>query len=538
MNADLPVRKLPEHPDLDQLKRQAKELLDAFLAAESAAVAEVREYYRGAHPAHFALHQAQLVLARAYGFESWPKLKARVDGVTVARLHQAVEQGDRDAVADLLRRRPELVNRERPGHGERLALHIAVEHRDAAITRLLMEHGADPHRGIWPYRRDTRALTIALERGYDEIVAIIREQEEKHEQPSPDAAAASSVLHPAAQAVIRGDIEWLQACHAAGRLNLPTSGDGLLTLAVKQDRPHILALLLELGFDPDDRKRESDTDETVYSWGQPLAECSQSGKLQMAEMLLAAGADANAWACVWNAYRQRDSPMIELLRSYGGVPNAATPGYLRDTALAARMFAEEAAGVLPKGTVREGKTVAEEVLDPAASAGAVEILRMALERIDWPPDDPRWFGILASPLCFWNHIPWIYSKDWDLDRSTYLPCFAMVLDRCHANVSGRFGMTILHFAAASYHWIQPEERLAFVRILLDHGARMDVRDHLFRSTPLGWASRWGRLEVVNLLLERGADAAEPDAEPWAKPRAWAQKTGNTAIAAVLDSEKW
>ena len=33
-----------------------------------------------------ALHDAQLVVARSYGFESWPKLKAYVDGVTVKRL--------------------------------------------------------------------------------------------------------------------------------------------------------------------------------------------------------------------------------------------------------------------------------------------------------------------------------------------------------------------------------------------------------------------------------------------------------------------
>jgi hypothetical protein len=197
------------------------------------------------------------------------------------------------------------------------------------------------------------------------------------------------------------------------------------------------------------------------------------------------------------------------------------------------MFAEEAAGRLPKGTVQDGNTVAEEVLDPAASAGATDILRMALERIDWQREDPRWFGILASPLCFWNHIPWIYSEKWDLDRSTYLPCFALVLDRCHANVSGRFGMTILHYAAASYNWIEPEERVAFVQILLDHGARMDVRDDLLRSTPLGWACRWGRLEVAKLLLERGADPLEGDAEPWATPRAWAEKMGHEAITATI-----
>jgi hypothetical protein len=71
-----------EHPDLDQLKRQAKELLDAYRASEPAAVAEVQAHHRTATPETFALHDAQFVLARAYGFESWPKLKAAVDGVT------------------------------------------------------------------------------------------------------------------------------------------------------------------------------------------------------------------------------------------------------------------------------------------------------------------------------------------------------------------------------------------------------------------------------------------------------------------------
>ena len=66
-------------------------------------------------------------------------------------------------------------------------------------------------------------------------------------------------------------------------------------------------------------------------------------------------------------------------------------------------------------------------------------------------------------------------------------------------------MTILHYAAASYDWITPAERLAFVNMLLDHGARTDVRDDLLRKTPLGWARRWGRTEVVDLLLARGAD---------------------------------
>jgi len=75
--------------------------------------------------------------------------------------------------------------------------------------------------------------------------------------------------------------------------------------------------------------------------------------------------------------------------------------------------------------------------------------------------------------------------------------------------------------------------VAFVRILLDRGARMDVRDELLQSTPLGWACRWGRLEVAKLLLERGADPVEPDAELWTTPLVWAEKAGHKAIIALL-----
>ena len=74
-----------------------------------------------------------------------------------------------------------------------------------------------------------------------------------------------------------------------------------------------------------------------------------------------------------------------------------------------------------------------------------------------------------------------------------------------------------------------EEVVAFATLLLDAGARLDVRDDLLGSTPLGWACRWGRLELVMLLLERGADRVEEDAEPWARPRAWAEKLGHRAV---------
>ena len=80
MKKFLPTRALPKHPDLNQLKRQAKELLAAVRAGEPDAVAEAAARYPGADPQKFALHDAQLVLAGAHGFHSWPRLKAYVNG--------------------------------------------------------------------------------------------------------------------------------------------------------------------------------------------------------------------------------------------------------------------------------------------------------------------------------------------------------------------------------------------------------------------------------------------------------------------------
>ncbi len=50
-----PTRALQERPNLDQLKRQAKELLRTFLAGEAEAAAEVNAHYRDADRSRFAL---------------------------------------------------------------------------------------------------------------------------------------------------------------------------------------------------------------------------------------------------------------------------------------------------------------------------------------------------------------------------------------------------------------------------------------------------------------------------------------------------
>ena len=152
MKQNLSTRKLREHPDLDQLKRQAKELRKAFLTGDAGAAAEVNAHYRGAHTSNFALHDAQLVLARGYGFDSWPKLKAYVDGATARRLADLICAGNETQARAMLARRPELANMAMSYGDERRPLHYAVMSRAPEMVRLLMHLGADTRCGVHPHR--------------------------------------------------------------------------------------------------------------------------------------------------------------------------------------------------------------------------------------------------------------------------------------------------------------------------------------------------------------------------------------------------
>jgi ankyrin repeat protein len=97
-------KQLPERSDLEQLKTQAKDLLDEVRTGVPEALARIGNEDRGT----FALHDAQRVLAREYGFPSWVKLKAHVEAVSfeTAKLdfHAAFKADDAAQVRRLLKR--------------------------------------------------------------------------------------------------------------------------------------------------------------------------------------------------------------------------------------------------------------------------------------------------------------------------------------------------------------------------------------------------------------------------------------------------
>src|SRR3989449_8092619 len=94
MEALLAAKQLPSRPNLDQLKRQAKELVQAGNAP--------------------ALHDAQTMIAREYGFSSWNALRDHVEALTLefdAALNEFLEaatDGRRDRAERMLALYPKI----------------------------------------------------------------------------------------------------------------------------------------------------------------------------------------------------------------------------------------------------------------------------------------------------------------------------------------------------------------------------------------------------------------------------------------------
>ena len=111
---------LSVRPSLEQYKKQSKEFVKLGKSGDAEIVQRVKKY----HPrpgqvldAKFALADAQLVIAREHGFESWPKFAKHIEALTrenspVSQFElaaDAVVTGDAAALESLLRENPKLI---------------------------------------------------------------------------------------------------------------------------------------------------------------------------------------------------------------------------------------------------------------------------------------------------------------------------------------------------------------------------------------------------------------------------------------------
>jgi hypothetical protein len=139
----MPVRQLPPSPNLNHLKYQAKDLLKEHAAGSPAAAQRIREFhprFRAATDAeilagHLSLSDAQLAIAREYGFPSWTRLKRHLEKPTQSdRLHLPHNERIEDAV---FRRAVDLLD---AGDVEGLRAHLK-RHPDLPRQHVLFEGG-------------------------------------------------------------------------------------------------------------------------------------------------------------------------------------------------------------------------------------------------------------------------------------------------------------------------------------------------------------------------------------------------------------
>lgn len=502
---------LPDRPNLDQLRRQAKELRDAARAGEPAALERIRRSARIPPRATVSLSAAQLVLAREYGFPSWPRLKAEVE--TLARtLTERVDaflsaciEDRRGQAARLLQTDPRIATfdiRTAATLGEAGYVRTVIERDPAAalrqdrrrgwppllyvchsrwhridpgradgmleVARLLLDAGASPdtHNRL-PSRHGYRSALFGAA-GIADNPAIARLLLERGANPNDD----ESLYHAAYQE----DPDCLRLLVEHGAT---VEGTNAFAAALRPGNVEGIRILLETGGDPGRRGAAEEGLEGQLgdrSWNPLAAAVDDAAGVDVVTLLLEAGADPNlpcrdGRSQVRTATRLGACDVGELLLRYGARDDATDP----DRFLGACMRADRAEAERLRAR------------DPGLLERAVA-------------EDP---AVLVRAVTYAD-----------------APALRLMLDLgVPVDVSADDGGTALHEAAYL-------GRAELVRLLLDRGADVESRDGRWDAAPLGWATvgsgerpqrsphaDW--VATVNVLLDAGAstDGAWIDRKP-------------------------
>lgn len=97
------------------------------------------------------------------------------------------------------------------------------------------------------------------------------------------------------------------------------------------------------------------------------------------------------------------------------------------------------------------------------------------------------------------------------------------------------GRTVLHRVASGEWSTSTASSLEIAQLLVRHGARLDISDQEYSSTPIGWAARTGQSEMVEYLLGEGAPLDAPF--EWVTPLAWARRRNHHDIIRILEGAR-
>ena len=502
----MPIDSLPDNPDIERLKRHAKTLRDLVRAGVDGSIASVREHHprfadltAGAPAATgFKLADAQLTIARHYGYASWTKLRSYVELVNRLSRSPHDEPVGGDLVDDDARA-DELLRLACLNYG------ADVPSRWRRAARMLAEH---PHLA-------SRSIFTAAAIG--------------------DVASATAILEGDGDAARRegGPFRWQPFLYLTYSRLDPTD----LDLGFISDAVVVARLLLEHGADPN----------AGYLWnGLPSPFTALTGvfgrgeqgapphrdELVLARLLLEAGAEANDSQTIYNRcagdIARDDTEFLKLLLDFGlgrgdGGPwrrllgNAhQSPGeitaevlqHAAEFGLEHRMRLLLAHGVDPnrrshhpiydgrspyEGAIAHGNLVVAELL---AAAGAVT---------DTVPPLTRFIGACLA------------GDRVAVDRSLVADpqLLQLALDQRRDLI------------ARATELGRPDT----IQLLVDLGFDINARH---RTTALHEAALRGDLSIVTLLVGLGADPTSIDTEFESTPAGWAKHGGHDAVVAYLN----
>jgi ankyrin repeat protein len=257
--------KLPVRANLEHLKNEAKQRLKTMRSHTPDGRSEVR------------LSQAQLEVARNYGFPSWRKLKAYVDALHDfgQQLVNAVHAGDLETIRKILDAHPDLVNagtdlprHDRPSDTLSMRLvHLAIAEAKADVLRLLIERGAD----INARNADGRLpLHDCFELDHDDYAKILLDA-----GAVPDVCAAAVYgMHDQLQQILEAD---------PAQANDLTTSNSPLGWSVYGRQPKSATILFQYGAVADQPPYDS------HAWGP----ASGVASIEVTRVLLEHGANPN-----------------------------------------------------------------------------------------------------------------------------------------------------------------------------------------------------------------------------------------------------
>jgi ankyrin repeat protein len=453
---------LPARPNLSHLRRQARDVLRAAQAGDTAAVDRIR-----AVSGRLTLAAAQLAVAREYGFASWARLTAGVEAAAMDLAQQAeafCEASIRDwtgRAARMLAATPELAD---------YSFATAVILGDAGRVRREIER--DP--GLVT-RPDARS-------GWTALHAVCGSRWHRLDPARADGllAVARLLLDAGADPAGRkggrsGDWTPLR-CAVAGAANPPIARLLLERGAVPEDHDLYLA---GFGDDSHDCLRlllDHTTDVTGMA-KMALAAPISTNYLEGVRLLLAAGADPRRYVAddaplspvVYAAVRADCAiELVDLLLAHGAEPGIPGPDGRSPYQLATSKGRTDLAGLLRRYGASDDAGDADRFLSACLRADHADV-QQQLTR------DPGLPGRLTSSQ---QAAAIVQAAE-----AGNTAAVSLMLDLSFPIDArgGDYGGTALHAAAYS-------GSASTARLLIDRGADIEARDARWDSPPLDWAT--------------------------------------------------